>query len=124
MVTGIADVFYFVQDMGRATAFYRDALGLGEPAYASEHWTSFAVGGVTFALHWTEGAPVGQARDEHGSAAGATVTFGVSDIDAAVSALADAGAQQVGEVSRDPWGSLATFVDPDGNVFKLKQPPG
>jgi predicted enzyme related to lactoylglutathione lyase len=121
LITGLQDVFYFVSDMDRAVAFYRDVIELGEPAFASAHWTSFAVSGLSFALHWSEGEPVQTAKGPHGSLAGATVTFGVDDLKTAVATLRARGVPIL-EERYDPWGSLATFTDPDGNVLKLMQP--
>ena len=120
MIQGIADVFYFVADMDRAAAFYRDVVGLGEPTYASGHWTAFAAGGTTFALHWTGGSPVAQAQGDHGSRAGATVTFVTDDVAATIEALRAQGAPILQEPQMADWGTTATAADPDGNVFKLK----
>jgi lactoylglutathione lyase len=40
----------FVEDMDRAVAFYRDALGL-PLRFASPYWSEFDTGAVTLALH-------------------------------------------------------------------------
>lgn len=122
MITGIQDVYYNVADMKRAVAFYRDVLG-SAPAYESTHWTSFRVGSGTFALHWTEGSPVPPVpRDPHGPHAGATVTLRVEDCHKAFEALKRRGVKFLSGVEEQPWGDLATFEDPDGNVLKLMQP--
>jgi catechol 2,3-dioxygenase-like lactoylglutathione lyase family enzyme len=52
----LVEVVVYTQDMARATAFYRDTLGL-EPDYESEHWTTFRTGGCTLALHAGSEAP-------------------------------------------------------------------
>jgi predicted enzyme related to lactoylglutathione lyase len=40
----------FVADMEKAIAFHRDVLGL-TPKFTSPHWSEFATGDVTLALH-------------------------------------------------------------------------
>lgn len=52
----IGYVIVFVRDMARATAFYRDAVGLVVKA-ESPHWTEFALEGATLALHLAEDLP-------------------------------------------------------------------
>jgi catechol-2,3-dioxygenase len=72
MIRGVQDVYYNVADMTRATAFYRDVLGLAV-AHDNPHWIALEVGGVRLGLHWTGGSPVPKVpRDEHGAYAGAT----------------------------------------------------
>jgi catechol 2,3-dioxygenase-like lactoylglutathione lyase family enzyme len=114
MITGVQDVFYMVEDMKRAVAFYTDLLG-AKPMYESEHWTQWNVGGTTFAVHWTEGRP-------HPGKGGAMVTFRVADIRAAAADFAKRGVK-LGEIDDNPWGSQCRAEDPEGNVFTLMQPP-
>jgi catechol 2,3-dioxygenase-like lactoylglutathione lyase family enzyme len=123
MITGVQDFYYNVQDMTRAVAFYRDVLGL-RVVIENEYWTSLDCAGAKLGLHWTEGGPVPQVpRDEHGAHAGGTLTLKVADLRAAVKTLRAKGVKLLGEISDNPWGSLVTFEDPDGNVLKLMQPP-
>ncbi|MFN7975305.1 MAG: VOC family protein [Acidobacteriota bacterium] len=122
MIEGIADVYYSVADMDRAVKFYRDVLGLSL-IDSNEYWSSLSCGGVRIGLHWTEGGAVPQVpRDAHGAHAGATITFRVTDIEAEVTRLKRHDVRFLGAISRNPWGSLAAFEDPDGNVLKLMQP--
>jgi predicted enzyme related to lactoylglutathione lyase len=124
MITGVRDVYYNVQDMNRAVGFYRDVLGV-RVVDESPHWASLDIGGVRVGLHWTGGGPVPRIpRDEHGAHAGATVTLEVRDVDAVAAAMKARGVNVLGPVTHNPWGSLAVFEDPDGNVLKLMQPPG
>lgn len=123
MITAIQDVYYNVADMERAIRFYRDTLGL-TLLTTNPHWTALAVGDLRLGLHWTEGAPVPAIpRDAHGAHAGAVVTFQVADIDQAHATLTKLGVKFLSPVTRNPWGSLAVFEDPDGNVLKLMQAP-
>jgi predicted enzyme related to lactoylglutathione lyase len=122
MITGVKDVYYNVEDMGRSIAFYRDVLGL-TVTDEDPHFTGFNVGGVRFGLHWTGGSPVPAIpHDAHGSHTGGTLTFQVADIHAAKQSLESHKVPILG-FSENPWGSLLTFTDPDGNVLKMAQPP-
>jgi uncharacterized glyoxalase superfamily protein PhnB len=47
----------------------------------------------------------------------------VSDIDADHKELAARGLNLTA-VKQEPWGRYATFADPDGNGWILRQPPG
>jgi catechol 2,3-dioxygenase-like lactoylglutathione lyase family enzyme len=46
----LREVVVYTRDMERATAFYRDVLGL-QPDFESPYWTTFRTGACTFALH-------------------------------------------------------------------------
>ena len=101
----LVEVVVYTQDMARATAFYRDTLGL-EPDFESPHWTTFRTGACTLALHSGSEAP--------------DPTFLVDDLDAARDSLAAAGVD-VTEI-REPAAGLRVFDarDPDGNRFSLE----
>ena len=45
------------------------------------------------------------------------------DARAAFEALKERGVEFTGEVREDPWGTSASFVDPDGNGWVLMQTP-
>jgi predicted enzyme related to lactoylglutathione lyase len=45
------------------------------------------------------------------------------DARAAVEALRERGVEFTGDVREDPWGTSASFVDPDGNGWVLMQTP-
>jgi uncharacterized glyoxalase superfamily protein PhnB len=45
------------------------------------------------------------------------------DAQAAVTALTERGVEFTGDVREDPWGTSASFVDPDGNGWVLMQVP-
>ncbi len=50
---------FFVSDMQRSVAFYRDVIGL-PLKFQSPGWTEFATEGATLALHSSEGAGSGK----------------------------------------------------------------
>ncbi len=101
----LVEVVVYTQDMARATAFYRDTLGL-EPDVESPHWTTFRTGACTLALHAGSEAP--------------DPTFLVDDLDAARDSLEAAGVD-VTEI-REPVAGLRVFDarDPDGNRFSIE----
>ena len=101
----LAEVVVYTQDMARATAFYKDTLGL-EPTFESDHWTTFDTGACTLALHAGSEAP--------------DPTFLVDDLDAARENLDEAGVD-VTEI-REAMPGLRVFDarDPDGNRFSLE----
>ena len=101
----LVEVVVYTQDMERATAFYRDVLGL-EPDFESPHWTTFRTGACTLALHAGSEAP--------------DPTFQVADAAAERERLLAAGVE-VTEI-REPVAGLRVFDarDPDGNRFSLE----
>jgi predicted enzyme related to lactoylglutathione lyase len=122
MIVGVQDVHYNVQDMARAVAFYRDALGM-RVLDSNDWWTGMDFYGARIGLHWTGGAPVpATAHDDHGPKSGATLTLRTTDIDTDVVFVVRRGARLVGRSDND-WGRLAVLQDPDGNLFKLMQAP-
>ncbi|MCG3153123.1 MAG: hypothetical protein GEEBNDBF_02433 [bacterium] len=123
MITGVQDIYLNVSDMARATAFYRDLLGL-TPLEATDWWSAFDCGGVRLGLHYTGGDPVPPIpHDAHGPHCGAVLTLRTEDIATTVATLSAAGVTFLGPLAHEPWGSLATLQDPDGNLLKLMQPP-
>jgi predicted enzyme related to lactoylglutathione lyase len=104
-------VWFWVADMDRAVAFYRDALGLPMQMRHEDAWAEFDAGGIRIGLHGaTEGAA------PHGG----TAVFRVDDVD-----LARASLQERGVVFEDHLGEVpgyaryASFADPDGNSMQL-----
>jgi catechol 2,3-dioxygenase-like lactoylglutathione lyase family enzyme len=105
-----------VSDLDRSIAWYRDVLGF-ELIYKLDDWG------------WAElRSPVAEVNvgigqtEEVEPRGGATLTFGVADIDAARGHLEAHDVRFDGETSEVPgMVRLATFYDPDGNTFMLAQ---
>jgi catechol 2,3-dioxygenase-like lactoylglutathione lyase family enzyme len=105
-------VFYWVTDMDRAVAFYRDILGLELLRREDGSWAEFDAGGRRFALHAVaEGQPL--------APGGATAVFSVADLGRAAGALASLGVPVAHEGDVEGYARFASFRDPDGNVFQL-----
>src|SRR3989442_7833723 len=113
MITGVQDVYYEVQDMKRAIAFYRNVLNLAVTEESAD-WSAMNVGGLRVGLDSTDGKPTTKR---------AILTLKTTDIRADVKRLRDKGVKFVGEIGDYPWGSVVTFEDSEGNFLKLMQPP-
>jgi catechol 2,3-dioxygenase-like lactoylglutathione lyase family enzyme len=105
-----------VTDLDRAIAWYRDTLGF-ELLYRAEDiaWCELKTG--------VERVNIGLSEvEEAGGKGGATLTFGVEDIEAAKAELDSLGVRQDGPI-RDIPGlvRLLTFYDPDDNALMLYQ---
>jgi len=114
----IGAVVFFVRDLARSVAWYRDTLGL-EPRTIEGHEGPFALAMAgSVELVFIRGAePVGRSP---------IVVFRLtSGIDAVVASLAAKGVEIVLPVSETPDGGLSSdFLDPDGHVLSVYQPPG
>lgn len=112
-----------VTDLDAGIAWYRDVLGMNLLYRVDEiAWCEFAspVARVNVGLAQRESVVQG---------GGATLTFGVADIEAAKRVLDDAGVRQDGPIQTIPgMVRLLTFFDPDGNALMfyqdLAQPQG
>ena len=113
MITGVQDVYYEVQDMKRAIAFYRNVLNLAVTEESAD-WSAMNVGGLRVGLDSTDGKPTPKR---------AILTFKTTDIRADVKRLREKGVKFVGEIGNYSWGSVVTFEDSEGNFLKLMQPP-
>jgi predicted enzyme related to lactoylglutathione lyase len=105
-------VFYWVSDMDRAVAFYRDVLRLTLVRRDGDNWAEFDAGGRRMALHCVgEGQAV--------PAGGATAVFTVEDLDHAKSVLSARGVRPEHDGDVEGYARFASFRDPEGNPFQL-----
>jgi predicted enzyme related to lactoylglutathione lyase len=106
-----------VKDLKAAIAWYQDVLGFKLQYQLDEMgWCELEteVPGVNVGLS--------QVEDEIAGSGGATLTFGVHDIDAARASLEGQGVRFDGPTREIPeMVKLATFYDPDGNVLMFYQ---
>ncbi len=114
LVTGLEVVYFYVKDMERSAAFYRDLLGV--PLEGDDSWQEARLGDTRFALHhWHEGAP-------EPSSGGVAIDFRVDDADAAAERLRAQGIE-VREQMREEYGVSYALADPDGyTVYLFSQP--
>ncbi len=116
----IGSIVYYVANVDRTEAFYRDTLGLGVDRVPgdAEHGGDFLIahtaGGVDLIFF---GAP--EARP--GQSPIIVFTLAEGGIDGIVEGLARNGATIVTPVSHAPGGWSADLADPDGHVFSVYQ---
>ncbi len=104
-------VYFFVTDMERSVAFYRDVLGLPLAYRAGDDWAQLQAGPIQLGLH-------GTGQGEHRP--GGTLAFTVDDLDASQARLAARGVgftHEGGGEGGQP--RFVEFDDPDGNVLAL-----
>jgi predicted enzyme related to lactoylglutathione lyase len=114
---GINVVSLPVTDLDRARTFYRDILGLGEPAYdlPDAGWVEFETGGpgnIAVTLAGPDREPAG----------GATIVLNVSDCRAAVEELRHRGVRCDDAVEFTGFVVFASFHDPFGNRLQMCSP--
>lgn len=103
------------EDLEAQRRFYRDTLGLTETG-AGQDWVEFDLDGNLFELVARSGDPQYDSRRYQ-------IGFSVSDIDAAVAELKQAGLIQLtgiegGPDTRNRW---CYFRDAEGNVFEVTE---
>lgn len=108
-----------VTDLDRSIAWYRDLLGFSL-LYRRDDiaWCELSTGVERVNVGLSE-------RREAGGPGGATLTFGVKDLDAAKAALDGHGVRQDGDIVEIPGlVRLLTFFDPDDNALMFYQELG
>ncbi len=112
-ITGLDLAGYYVSDPQRAIAFYRDVLGMTPTEIDDEgRGAEFTLAdGSTFGV-WRSG--------DDGPFSGGVVMFAVGEIDGAVAALRERGAE-VSEPNETPVCRMAFCQDPDGNPIIIHQ---
>jgi predicted enzyme related to lactoylglutathione lyase len=93
-----------VRDLSRATAFYRDVLGL-TVIHTEKDWSSFEAGGAEIHLYIHGGTEYG-------------IEFRVTNIEKEVAKLKARGVQ-LNDIMEFPWGTMAFFQDSEGNQLVL-----
>ncbi|MBI3286669.1 MAG: VOC family protein [Chloroflexi bacterium] len=119
MLTTFEGVIVWTEDVQRLLPFYRDVLKL-PVEFESEAFIGFRLD-ETFIGLGKHSHVKGAARDPHR----VMINFGVDDILAAFEYLRDHGVEFIREPENeeDAEMSIATFVDPDGNILQLFGPP-
>lgn len=115
----IGNIVYYVADIDRTEAFYRDVLGLdvtrmGDDGQGSDWLMAKTAGGIDLLFFRNPEAKAGQSP---------VIVYDLVDggIDGIVSGLAKKGATIVTPVSHAPGGWSADLGDPDGHTFSFYQ---
>ncbi|SDR43844.1 hypothetical protein SAMN05444161_3996 [Rhizobiales bacterium GAS191] len=112
----IRSVYTVAQDMDLMHAFYEGALGLPLAFRDHDNWCQFKAGPLPFALSSpSEAAPAAQ---------GSVIVFGASDIAAFAQRIERLGGRYLSNRNMGSHGSVATFADPETNLFQLHVRPG
>jgi len=122
----LESVFYtalLVTDQDRALEFYTNVLGLEQrvdnPTPDGPRFLTVGANNQEFQLVLWPGTP-GQAAPVQGRIP-ATCTFETADIREAVETLESRGVKFEAGVLEFPWGYVAQFEDPDGNLLQLRE---
>ena len=119
-ITSFEIVSVPVSDPQRSKRFYQDVLGFSllreSPMGPTQTWIQLAPPGCTTTVAlvtWFEAMPPGGLQG---------VMLNVTDIVSDHATLARRGLA-LSEIQSQPWGRFATFKDPDGNGWILREPP-
>jgi lactoylglutathione lyase len=113
MLDHLAYTIVYVNDIEKATAFYRDVLGVPLD-YTAEGWTQFKSNGAALVLH---PKLAHQKSESMGSAV--HVTFRVDDLDAEYRRLTAQSVKFLAPPAKAGFGKHATLLDPEGNQIDL-----
>jgi len=109
MKSRLTYVIKFVADVDKAIAFHRDVLGLALK-FASPHWTEFATGEVTLALHPASATkPAGTIE----------LAFGVDDLKTVYAERDKLGINFVSEPRAQFGVHIATFLDSEKTECRM-----
>ncbi len=117
----IGNIVYYVSDIDRTEAFYRDTLGLAVdrvPGDGPEHGSDFLLAHTASNIDL-----IFFANPEAKPGQSPIIVFTLADggIDNIVSGLAKKGVTIVTPLSEAPGGWSADLADPDGHVFSVYQ---
>lgn len=115
----IGNICYYVNDIDRTEAFYRDVIGLNVQRMAGDEetgdWLLASIeNNIELIFFQMESRP--------GNTPIMVFDLSEGGIDDVVSGLAKKGATIVTPVSHAPGGWSAEFADPDGHVLSVYQP--
>lgn len=119
MLEKVAFTMYPIKDVERARKFYEETMGLKPGSNGSPDgerwWIEYDLpGGGCFALtNFTDEAP--------SDAAGGTIAFEVTDLDALIADLRAKGVTFKSDIIHGPACRMAVCLDPDGNSILLHQ---
>ncbi len=109
----------FVSDMSRSVRFYRDVLGL-DLKLETSHWTEFATGAATLALHLAETRGVGRASSEL-PAGSCRPGLTVPDLTAFHARMLENGVPCL-QAPKETFGvRIAQYADPDGLTLSISE---
>jgi len=107
---------FYVHDMQRALAFYRDVFEL-EVVQETQGWSMLRVDRATLALH------ILSSNSDESLVPHAGLNLHVDDLDAAIEAVVSAGGQHIGTREANDFVPvrMCELRDTEGNGFELRQ---
>lgn len=118
MITGVAGVTIWTDDLERLVSFYKDTLGLTEHGHHGD-FVNFVFGDIrlNLGLHDTV---KGHSSDPYRI----MINLSLFDIHSEYERLRTQGVEFIRVPEQEGWGGwVATFRDPDGNILQLLQQP-
>jgi predicted enzyme related to lactoylglutathione lyase len=110
-VSAIRSLCTVVYDMDLMQAFYQGALELPLGFRDRGNWSQFKTGQISFALSAASEAAQG--------ARGSVIVFDVVDVTAFAQRIERLGGRHLSSRDMGSHGSVATFADPENNLFQL-----
>ena len=129
----IAQITLVVTNQARSLDFFTEKAGFEKKIDVSlpggGRWVSVGLRGQDLEIAlWEVGSTVDPSQKQaaaHWSPATAPpIVLRVAECRAAYQELTARGVAFLRAPMEYPWGTLATFQDPDGNLFTISQPPG
>jgi predicted enzyme related to lactoylglutathione lyase len=124
--TVLEKIFYtsvLVSDQDKALDFYTNVLGLEKrvenPTPDGPRFLTVGVDGDDFQLVLWPGTP-GQAQPVMGPPP-ASITIATDDIHTTAEELKSRGVEFASDILEFPWGYVAQFRDPDGNLLQIRE---
>jgi predicted enzyme related to lactoylglutathione lyase len=115
-LNAIRSLYTVANDMDRMQAFYEGALELSLAFRDRDNWCQFEAGPVSFALSSSSEAAQG--------ARGSVIVFDAINVAAVAERIERLGGRQLSSRDMGTHGSVATFADPENNLFQLHVRPG
>jgi predicted enzyme related to lactoylglutathione lyase len=112
----IRSVYTVANDMDLMQAFYEGALELPLAFRDRDNWCQFKAGQVSFALSSPSEAANG--------ARGSVIVFDAIDVAVIAQRIERLGGRHLSSRDMGSHGSVATFADPESNLFQLHVRPG
>lgn len=116
MLKKLAYIWYQTTDMDRTVEFYHGVLGL-KLLFKREDWSEFEIDGQRLAFCKVDTA------SENNDSFIPGVSFLAQPIEQVIATLTQKGVHFTEELEVYPYGKLASFRDPDGNILGLYEPP-
>ncbi|MDG6901785.1 MAG: VOC family protein [Nitrososphaerota archaeon] len=128
MTMRITQITIVVKDQAASLEFFTSKVGFEKKTDVtppgSYRWVTVGPKGQDLELAlWQSGSPDPNGWSKDWKPGGPPMVLWVDDCRKAFAEMKAKGVRFVQEPYEVPWGTSATFADPDGNMFSLHQPP-